>query len=206
MPPSSNGASAPADPSQAKLPAPGSIADTVARLFLWARRAPKGLAQVEYDNEFARRAVMKELRQRCEAGGITFHEIDLPLRCDAAYVIQFLDAEMDALTDDVEGSGVVSLNGLATAFNPNVPLMDSLRVLNFNRDRLARFPLCQVWWMTPAVADVFLRALPDLNSWFLVCLHLTEAVSPPEDALLPTLTGSARELAGLADAGDGLST
>lgn len=184
--------------SAAERPAPGSVADTVARLFLWARRAPKGLARVEYDNEFSRRAVVNELRQKCEAGGIPFHEIDLPVRRSAADVVRFLDARLGTLVEP--GRGVVSVGGLATAFNPNVSLLDSLRVLNFNRDRLARFALCQIWWMTPAVADVFLRALPDLNSWFLVRLHLTEMVPPPDGTpLLNFGLQEPRALTSLAD-------
>lgn len=182
-------------------PAPGSIADTVARLFLWARRAPKGLAQVEYDNEFARRAVVDDLRQKCEAAGIPFHEIDMPVYWPAADVVHFLNAELNLLAREIQSGGVVSLHGFATAFSPDLPLIESLRVLNFNRDRLARFPLCQIWWMTPAVTEIFLRALPDLNSFFLVRLHLTESISPPDESLLPTRSDLApRDLVNFADA------
>ncbi len=197
MPPDADDGVAAAAPAADTAAPPGSVAHTVARLFTWARRAPEGLARVEYDNEFARRAVVDELRQKCEAAGIPFHEIDLPVRYKAAaYVVDFLLQRLEALPERC----LVSLAGFATAFDPNVPLVDSLRVLNFNRDRLARFPVCQIWWMTPAVTSLFLQALPDLNSWFFVRLHLAEPVAPPPGSELLAFSLSDRALVNLADA------
>jgi tetratricopeptide (TPR) repeat protein/energy-coupling factor transporter ATP-binding protein EcfA2 len=84
------------------------------------------------------------------------------------------------LIDDLNSlpAGVVSVSGFATAFLNGTPLVDSLRILNFHRENLARPPLRQIWWMPASLVEEFIRAVPDLDSWFMLRLHLTEAVTP----------------------------
>jgi len=157
----------------------GTIADTAARLALWARRAPSGLARVEFTSEFPRQRVVDRLRADLDAQGIPFHEIALPRRWPAVEVVRELMARLGSLD-----AGVVSIAGFATAFTVDVPLADSLRILNYNRENLALVPLRQVWWMTRPFAQTFLHAVPDLNSWFMVRLRLTEIIEGESPELI----------------------
>ena len=150
----------------------GSVDDIVARLILWGRRAPKGFARIEFDSEFARKRVVNVIRFEFDKESIPFYEIELPFYLSASEVVRDLTEKLTALE-----SGVVSINGFATAFSEEVPLEDALQVFNFNRETLARPNLRQIWWMPSFFAERFIRAVPDLNSWFLVRLHLTEEVS-----------------------------
>ena len=153
--------------------APGSIADTAARLEVWAQHAPRGLARVRFDSEFARLAVVRLLADRLGVEEIPVHEIALPPRRSPAETVRTLIDRLSGLEP-----GVASISGFATAF-PVDGLVDFLRVLNFSRERLADFPLRQIWWLPDGLLDAFLRVAPDLNSWFLVRLDLDEDV-PPE--------------------------
>jgi tetratricopeptide (TPR) repeat protein len=155
-------------------PLPGSIADTIARLAVWGRRAPRGLARVEFVSEFARQRVVDGLRDALSQEAVPVHEIGLPREQPAVEIVRFVMARLRTLD-----KGMVSITGFATAFPDDVPLVDSLRMLNANRENLALYPLCQVWWMTSAFVDAFLRAAPDLDSWFMVRLQLTEVIEPP---------------------------
>jgi len=157
--------------SDAAVPQPGSIPDVAARLALWGARAPQGLARVEFDSEFSRQAVADDVRARLAAAGIPFHEVKLPLFTPAPQVVLYLKEQLAA-----RPPGVVSISGWATAFPADVPLEDSLRILNYNRENIAQYPLCQIWWLTRPFADTFIRSIPDLNSWFIVRLDLKEAV------------------------------
>ncbi|NJP09214.1 MAG: hypothetical protein HC866_06765 [Leptolyngbyaceae cyanobacterium RU_5_1] len=107
----------------------GSITDITQRLALWAIRSPKGLARVEFSSEFARQQVVRDLNTRLAEQGITVHEIALP-------TYQTPDALVSSLLDELSRlpSGVASVVGFATAFSNQVPLIDALRVLNFNRE------------------------------------------------------------------------
>jgi tetratricopeptide (TPR) repeat protein len=87
-------------------------------------------------------------------------------------IVDYLLAELAQQT-----SGVVSIHGFSTAFRVGVPLGDEMYALNFNRERLADWPLRQIWWMTPVFYDAAQFAMPDLMSWFSPRLHLTEAVA-----------------------------
>ncbi len=151
-------------------PLTGSIADVTARLALWGRRAPKGLARVEFISDFSRREVVSELRATLPQH-ISFHEIELPFQKPAVEVVRFLREHLRELP-----LGIVSITGFATAFFEDGPLEDSLRALNFHRESLAQFPLCQIWWMTHPFADNFLRSVPDLDSWFILRLRLAEVI------------------------------
>ena len=129
---------------------------------------------MEFDSEFARQRVVNRIREELAAADIPFHEIALPIRQPASHVVNTVLARLHALP-----SGVVSLSGFATAFVDNVPLEDSLRVFNFQRENLARPAVCQIWWLSSSLAEQFVRSVPDLDSWFMVRLHLTEVVAPP---------------------------
>lgn len=155
---------------QTELPQVGSIADVAARLALWGRRAPKGLARVEFVSDFSRQEVVFHLRAALPQDK-PLYEIELPYQQPAIEVVQFLRERLLGLPP-----GVVSITGFATAFTDDCSLVDSLRVLNFYREALASFPLCQIWWMTHPFAEVFLRSIPDLNSWFMLRLSLLEAI------------------------------
>jgi tetratricopeptide (TPR) repeat protein len=173
---------------------PGSIEDTIVRLTLWSRRAPKGLARVEFDSEFARKRVVNGLRLALAEAGILFHEIELPPHTPASQVVQALVDQLDSLTP-----GVVSITGFATAFPNKVPLEDSLRIFNFNREELAQPTLRQIWWMPTSFAGQFIRAVPDLNSWFLIRLYLTEVVTPTSE-IQPILEQTGRLTVNIEDA------
>ena len=129
----------------------------------------KGLARVEFDLDFSRQDVIADLRQRLETAHVPLHEIELPKYEPADRIVHFLLNRMASLK-----SGVVSITGWATAFPTNVPLIDSLRVLNYNRENIAQFPLCQIWWMISSFSNVFSLSVPDLASWLIVQLKLSE--------------------------------
>jgi tetratricopeptide (TPR) repeat protein len=150
----------------------GSIADISARLLLWSERANGGLARVEFSSEFSRQRVVNNLKSELVQRQISFAEIQLPTYREPMEIVDYLLAELAQQT-----SGVVSIHGFSTAFRVGVPLGDAMYALNFNRERLADWPLRQIWWMTPVFYDAAQFAMPDLMSWFSPRLHLTEAVA-----------------------------
>jgi tetratricopeptide (TPR) repeat protein len=149
----------------------GSIADISARLLLWSERANGGLARVEFSSEFSRQRVVNNLKSELLQRQISFAEIQLPTYREPMEIVDYLLAELAQQT-----SGVVSIHGFSTAFRVGVPLGDAMYALNFNRERLADWPLRQIWWMTPVFYDAAQFAMPDLMSWFNPRLRLTEAV------------------------------
>ncbi len=155
----------------------GSIRDVSGRLLLWAKREGGSLAQVEYVSEFARQQVEQQLRDGMATAGVAVDEILLPTRCPATEIVEYLLAELVKVP-----SGVVLVTGFATAFESQVPIEDSLRVMNFNREALVAFPLRQVWWMTPVVVQKSLHAMPDLHGWFSPKLRLSEQVEEVNSA------------------------
>ena len=175
---------------------PGSVAHTVRRLSSLSRRKHEGLIRVEYESEWARQRVVQELADQLNSADLSVVEIDLPVHRTAAEVTDYLTQQLVSVPE----GGVASIVGFSTAFTSNTPLIESLRVLNFNRDRLAQFPVCQIWWLTPQLTDLFLQVLPDLNSWFLVRLQLTETVSPPAGKSLLPFETAQRDLVGLPEA------
>ncbi len=158
------------------VPDAESIAGVADRLALWGKRAPKGLARVEFDSNFSRQKAEARVRDTCAAANIPFHAISLPQSAPANEVVSYLMDTFAALPP-----GVVSLSGWATAFPPDIPLLDSLRVLNYNRENLAQYPLRQIWWMTREFTDAVIRNIPDLASWFIVRLALKENIAPPRE-------------------------
>ena len=147
----------------------GTIANIKARLLLWTKRYLSGLARVEFSSDFARQRVVDQLRQSLGESGIPFYEINLPLWEEPDTVVTGLLKQLQTFEN-----GVVCISGFATAFSTDVSLVDALRLLNFNRERLAQPPLRQIWWMTHAFTNATIHAMPDLNSWFSLKLFLKE--------------------------------
>jgi tetratricopeptide (TPR) repeat protein len=113
--------------------------------------------------------VIAELRAILADRSIPFHELVLPSQQDPLAVTDLLVAQVTSLP-----AGVLSVTGFATAFNSQMPLVEAMRVLNFNRDRLVANSLCQIWWMPPFFAQTAIYAMPDITSWFIAKLQLTE--------------------------------
>ena len=167
----------PEKPSQAEVSEneSGSIKAVTSRLLRWGRIAPSGLARVEYISDTSQRAAIRILRDEYQQANIPFVEIALPPRKSAADQVYFLRAQLAQIE-----SGVVSITGFAHAFPEDTPLLESLRVLNFNRENLADFPLRQIWWMPRDFTQMFRQSIPDLNSWFIIKLRLDEISVPSE--------------------------
>ncbi len=165
---------------------PGSILEISQRLALWARRNPQGLVRAEYSAESARQRVVQQLNDDLSADGISVQDILLPTYQTSDTLVGWLLETMQDIAGRHPGS-IVSIAGFSTAFNHQESLPEALRVVNFNRARFAAFPLKQIWWMTPVLLQVVVHAMPDLNSWFVQRLHLTETVLDPAPAgtLLP---------------------
>jgi tetratricopeptide (TPR) repeat protein len=165
-----------------------SIADVAARLLLWARRSGKGLALVEYSSEFSRQRVVE--RVEAELGGTVVQT----MVSDRPEVIALLrqGSAADAVQDlvdrlaQVPAGAVVWVTGFAGAFEQ----VDGLRVLNFNREALAAFPVRQVWWVTPVVGQMLLQATPDLQGWFNPKLRLTESIAVENSGLIQERSSS----------------
>lgn len=157
---------------------PGSIDEISKRLALWARRNPQGLVRVEYSSEFARQRVVQQLTTLLALHHLSVQEISLPSYQPAETLVRFLLEQLAQIAETDPGS-VVSITGFATAFSHQEPLPDALRIINFNRERFADVPLKQIWWMTPAMMQTVIHAMPDLNSWFSQRLQLTEAILAP---------------------------
>src|ERR1700709_989575 len=99
------------EPTDALLPASGSISDIAARLALWGRRAPHGLARVEFDSDFSRQKVVEQLPAILSEADIPFYEIALPQNTPAADIVSYLKDQFALLPHSV-----VSITGWATAF------------------------------------------------------------------------------------------
>jgi tetratricopeptide (TPR) repeat protein len=156
----------------------GSIADTRNRLLLWASRPIGSLIRAEFASEFSRQRVIDELRNTLVDRGIPFHELILSAQQEPVDVVRQILAQIEILP-----AGVLSVTGFAHAFTNNVPLPDAMGVLNYNRDKLVSNSLCQIWWMTPVFTNMSLFAMPDITSWFIAQLNLTEF--PPIDEVEP---------------------
>ena len=158
---------------------PGSIADIAGRLTLWARRNPQGLVREEYSSEFARQDTMQRLKSQLASDSIPVTEVALPFHQAADVVVIDLLNQLEQVATEQPHS-LVSITGFATAFHHQAAWPDALRVVNFNRERFAALPLRQIWWLTPAIMQTAIHAMPDLNCWFSQRLQLTAAVIPVE--------------------------
>jgi tetratricopeptide (TPR) repeat protein len=163
----------------------GSIVEVQQRLMLWARRPGGGLARVEYSSEFARQRVVQQMQGLLAEDQIAFTNIELLRNRSATDVIQDLLQQLAQVP-----SGVVSITGFATAFDAQTPLQDGLRVLNFNREALTAFPLRQIWWMTPALMQTAVQAMPDFHGWFSPQLQLSEVIFVERESMSMSMQGS----------------
>jgi hypothetical protein len=148
----------------------GSIAAVTERLRLWCARRDKGLARVEWDSALARREVVDRLKR----AGVPVIEIDLPAGATA-------EATVAGLLDQLRGAGgsAVSITGIEWAFPERGSHLDTLAALGFQRETLASLPVRQIWWLPSSLTERFMLSVPDLDSWFQLRLHLTEALPPP---------------------------
>ncbi len=152
---------------------PGSIAHTVARLSLWGRRAPRGFARVEYHSEYARSEADRRLGEALRDENVPYHRIALPVRSNPSQAMRSLLEQLEALEP-----AVVSITGFATAV-PEEAWPEFLGHLTWHRETLAGLNHRQIWWMTPDFVDAFIHTVPDLASWFMVRLTITEEFVPP---------------------------
>jgi tetratricopeptide (TPR) repeat protein len=166
--------------SRTKTAGPGSIADTVAHLAVWARRAPRGFAHVEYHSEYARAEADRRLGEELRREKIPYHHIELPVRVTPSQAGR-------SLMDDLERieSGVVSITGFTTAVVEE-DRRDFLAILSVRREALAELGLRQIWWLTPDFRDALLHIAPDLDSWFMVRLRIEEEFLPSSGDLHST--------------------
>jgi tetratricopeptide (TPR) repeat protein len=165
----------------------GSIVDIQNRLILWANRSHQGLARVEFASEFSRQQVVQAVRSAVTAQGLGFDEIVLPSQSDPEFVVSTL---IDRLA--LQPPGVVSITGFSTAFDRQTSLAEALRIVNYNRDRYIVSGVKQIWWMTPALMQIAIHAMPDLNSWFAPRLQLTEAIRANQSTEIETALYFAR--------------
>ena len=129
----------------------GTINHTIGHLVLWGTRPLPSLAKVEFSSDFSRQKVMREITYQFKQKEIPFQEIILPLREEPSVVFNTLFSALQEIS-----SGVVSITGWETAFKPDIPLFEAVRVINFNRENLAQFDLRQIWWMSrPFHSDYF---------------------------------------------------
>jgi tetratricopeptide (TPR) repeat protein len=134
------------------------------------------LARVEYTSETARQRVVEELGIQLKELGIRFQEIMVVCDARPGEVVSIL---LDILSE--LPSGVVSISGLGALFvNRDSDWQEFLYLLNFNRENFARLPLRQIWWLPVHVADLFVRTIPDFDSWFLQKMKLTETMTLQE--------------------------
>jgi tetratricopeptide (TPR) repeat protein len=155
----------------------GSVIDIRNRLLLWASRPISSLLQAQFSSEFSRQRVIAELRSALADRSIHFYEISLPAQQEPQVIVEMILSQIESAP-----TGVLSITGFINAFSNKVSLQESMRILNFNRDRLIDNSLCQIWWMTPYFAQLSHYVMPDINSWFMARLQLTE------NQVLETLT------------------
>jgi tetratricopeptide (TPR) repeat protein len=161
--------------SKSKTPGPGSIADTVAMLAIWARPAAHGFARVEYHSEYARAEADRRLGEALLREEVPYHHVELPVRVTPSQAGRYLLEHLEAIE-----SGAVSITGFATAVAEE-DRREFLAILSVRREVLAEFGLCQIWWLTPAFLDAMIGIAPDLDSWFMTRLHLEEEFPPPAE-------------------------
>jgi tetratricopeptide (TPR) repeat protein len=152
---------------------PGSIADTVAHLAIWARRAPRGFAHVEYHSEYARAEADRQLGEILLGEKIPHHHVELPVRVTPSEAGWYLLEELEKIK-----SGVVSITGFATAVVEE-GRRDFLAILSVRREILNELGLRQIWWLTSDFREALMHIAPDLDSWFMVRLRIEEEFSPP---------------------------
>ncbi len=149
--------------------AKGTIGDIRDRLLLWASRPVGCLLKVEFASEFSRQRVIADLRSTLADQDIPFYELSLPAQQEPVVILEAILAQIERLP-----AGVLSISGFSNAFASQVDLLEAMGVLNYNRDRLVANSLRQIWWMTPSFSQLSLYGMPDIHSWFIAKLKLTE--------------------------------
>jgi tetratricopeptide (TPR) repeat protein len=163
-----------------------SIGQVLQRLILFAQRTGNAFASVQYDSEYARQIVIARLKAELSSAAVVFHEVTLPTGLQPVQLgHEFVD-RLKALAP-----GVVSVCGFHHAFAPGPQLEHDLSILNFRREDLAVPHLRQIWWLASTFAERFTRAVPDLNSWFLTRLRLSEIILPPDRSEMGCATSDA---------------
>jgi hypothetical protein len=162
---------------------PGSIQEVTERLKAWCVQHDRGLARVEWDSAYARQEVVDRLKESLGSLGIGLVEISLPPGQAAYETVARLIEKLRS-----RGGSVVSITDIEWAFPEHGSRLDTLVALSFQRETLASLPVRQIWWVPSSLTEQFVLGVPDLDSWFLLRLHLTEA--PPQPA------GAVREFAG----------
>ena len=155
------------------LPAEGSIADVFHRLEIWCNRASQGLSRVEFFSEFARHHVIDRLQNSLKDTGIPFIEIQLPSDETPSNFVRILREKLYTIA-----AGVVSITGFPNPLISPYPIEDFLRALNFNRENIAKNSICQIWWISSIYLENLIHVAPDLDSWFVLRLQLTETIMP----------------------------
>ena len=152
----------------------GSVRDVTDRLKLWSVQREQGLARVEWDSAFTRRDVVDQLRFALEGTGTALVEIELAPGEAAEQTLADLLEKLRAAH-----RSVVSITGIEWAFPEHGNRLDTLIALSFQRETLASFPVRQIWWVPSSLTERFILAVPDLDSWFQLRLHLTEVPAHP---------------------------
>jgi tetratricopeptide (TPR) repeat protein len=165
------------------------VAHVVSRLALWASRPGQGLGRVEFVSEDSRRRVVQQLRSRLQDAGIALQEIEFPRDGRSpTELVRWLLERLESLPE-----GVLSVSELAAALPQEAQKQaEALYPFTFNRENLARPPRRQIWWMPPHFAETFIKAVPDLDSWFTLKLRLAEVVASGSMTLSTAFSAEAR--------------
>ena len=148
-----------------------SIEDISSRLLSWCSRASKGLSRIEYVSDFSRQDVLRIVIPELRAQSIPFYELSLPMESRAEDCAYHLFNEINTIS-----SGVLSIKGFPNRILiPDADLF--FRIINANRENLVKDHLRQIWWLSPEQVTSLIQLAPDLNSWFMVRLQLSESLS-----------------------------
>src|SRR6266571_7321250 len=153
----------------------GSIQEVTERLKSWCAMHDRGLARVEWDSAYARQDVVNRLKHSLGGLGISLVEMSLPPGEAAHETVTRLIEKLRS-----RSGSAVSITDIELAFPEHGNRLDTLAALSFQRETLASLPVRQIWWVPSTLTEQFVLGVPDLDSWFRLRLHLTEA--PPQAA------------------------
>jgi tetratricopeptide (TPR) repeat protein len=171
----------------------GSIQEVTERLKSWCIQHDRGLARVEWDSAYARQEVVNRLKDSLGGLGIGLAEISLPPGQEAYETVARLIEKLRSRT-----GRVVSITDIEWAFPERGSRLDTLVALSFQRETLASLPVRQIWWIPSTLTEQFVLGVPDLDSWFRLRLHLTEA--PLQPAALRESAGTERKTVSVKEA------
>lgn len=173
----------------------GTIADTVARLALWCRRADHGFIRAIFHDGRAREAAVQQLEKQLVRRNLSFQRLDLPAAASADALALRLADELARL-----GPGVVSLTGFERSLPTSGPALEAaLLALNSRRENFAVSGQHTIWWFPRHIAQALIREHRDLNSWFLRRVELTETISSATEIELDSLGDEAIRLSNAAE-------